>query len=93
MVKLLRYSRDNKILGLRYYAKIEDAPIFDLTIQAIIKTDNQLMVLYDYRWQECTDTDRSKGAYMMFYQGGPIDNFTYVSDPVASTSAESKYNT
>ena len=44
-------------------------------------------ILKDY-----TYTDRSTGAYIVFYQYGPIDHCTYVTGTVAQASAESKYN-
>ena len=47
LVQLLRYIRDNKNLGLKYYSKIEGAPLSDLLIHASINTDIQLMVLPD----------------------------------------------
>ena len=47
LVHLLRYIRDNKKLGLRYYSNIEDTPLSELLIQASIKADNQWMVFYD----------------------------------------------
>ena len=47
------------------------------------------MVLSDYSWQDCLDNGISTGAYIVFYQGGPIDNFTYVPGPVDKYSAES----
>ena len=47
LVHLLRYIRDNKNLGLRYYAKIEGESISDLLIQDSINTENQFMVFYD----------------------------------------------
>ena len=62
LVNLLRYIRENKNLGLVYYSKIEDAPIYELLRKASIKNENQLMVFYDYIWQECTDTGGSKGS-------------------------------
>ena len=43
-------------------------------------------------WQDCPDTGRSKGAYIIFYQGGPIDHGTHVPGPVAQSGAESEYN-
>ena len=50
------------------------------------------MAFSDYSWQDCPDTGRSKGAYIIFYQGGPIDHGTHVPGPVAKSSAESEYN-
>ena len=76
-------------MGLKYYAKIEDAPISDLLRQAIIKTENQLMVLSDSSCQDCPYTGRSTITYILSYQGGPIDHFTHVPCPVNQHSAYS----
>ena len=46
----------------------------------------------DYSWQDCPDTGRSIGAYIIFYQGGPIDYGTHIPGPVDQYSAESEYN-
>ena len=43
-------------------------------------------------WQDCPDTGRSTGSYIIFYKGGPIDHGTHVTGPVAKSSAESGYN-
>ena len=50
------------------------------------------MVLSDSSWKDCPDTGRSTGAYIVFYQGGTIDNFTHVPGSVSQSSAESEYN-
>ena len=42
--------------------------------------------------QDCPDTGRIKGAYIIYYQGGPIDHGTHVPGPVAQYIAESEYN-
>ena len=47
LVHLLRYIRDNKNLGLKYYTEIEYAPLSDILRQARINTDNQFMMFYD----------------------------------------------
>ena len=59
---------------MKYYNKIEDAPISDILIQDSIKTQNQLMVLSDSSWKYFPNTGISTGAYIVFYQYGPIDN-------------------
>ena len=82
LVKLLRYIRYNNNMGLIYYAKIDDAPLSELLIPDIIKNEKQLMVFSDYRLQYFPYTGRSTGAYIVFYQGEPIDHFTPVSGPV-----------
>ena len=37
LVNLLRYIRDNKTLGLKYYADLNDAPVTDLLRQTILR--------------------------------------------------------
>ena len=64
----------------------------DILKQANIKTNNRLRDFYDSSWQDCTDTGRSTGAYIIFYQGGPIDHGSHVPGPVTQSSAESEYN-
>ena len=88
----LRYIRENKTLGLKYYADLNDAPVTDLLRQANIKTKNHLMAFSDSSWHDCPDTGRSTGAYIIFYQVGPIDHGTHVPVPVSQSSAESEYN-
>ena len=36
----------------------------------------------DSSWQDCPDTGRSTGAYIILYQGGLIDHGTHVPGPV-----------
>ena len=74
-------------MGLKYYADMNDAPVTDLLRQANIKTKN-LMAFSDYSWQDFPYTGRSTGAYIIFYQGGPIDHGKNVTGPVAQSSAE-----
>ena len=92
LVHLLRYIRDNKTLGLKYYANLNDAPVTDLLRQPNIKTENKLMAFSDSSWQDFPDTGSSTGAYIIFYQDGPIDHGTHVPGPVAQASAEIDYN-
>ena len=79
-------------MGLKYYADTKYAPLYELLRQSSIKTENQLMAFSDYSWKDCPDTGRSTGAYIIFYQGGPIDHGTHVPGPVSKSSAKSEYN-
>ena len=47
LVNLLIYIRDNKTLGLKYCADLNDAPVTDLLRQSNLKTKNHLMAFYD----------------------------------------------
>ena len=68
------------------------APVTDILRQANINTNNHLIDFSDSSWQDFPDTGRSTGAYIIFYQGVPIDHVTHVPGPVAQSSAESEYN-
>ena len=50
------------------------------------------MAFYDSSWQDCPDNGRSTGAFIIFYQGDPIDHGTYVPGPFAQSITESEYN-
>ena len=56
LVHLLIYIRDNKTLGLKYYADLNDAPVTYLWRQSNIKTKNHLMDFSDSSWQDFPDT-------------------------------------
>ena len=86
-VHLLKYIRDNKTLGLKYYYDNKYVHLSDLLRQTSIKNDNQLMYFSDSSWQDFPDTGRSIGAYIIFYQCGSIDHDTRVPGLVAQSSA------
>ena len=69
-------------MELNYYAYINDAPVSDLLRLASIKNDIQLADSSYSSWKKCLDTGRSIGAYIIVYQGGPIDHGTHVPVPV-----------
>ena len=71
---------------------MNDAPVTDLLRQDSIKNQNQLMDFSDSSWQYFPDTGRSKRAYVIFYQGGPIDHGTHVPGQMYQSSAERQYN-
>ena len=62
LVHILRYIRDNRNLGFKYYENINDAPLSKLLIQVSIKTENHLIAFSDSSWKYFPDTGRSKGA-------------------------------
>ena len=86
LVHILRYISDNKTSGLKYYADMNDAPVSHLLRQASIKTDNHFMYFSGSRWQYFPDTRRSTVAYIILYQGVPIDHGTHVPVTVAQSS-------
>ena len=86
-IHLLRYISDNKALILKYFADLNDTLVTYPLIQANIKTKNHLMAFSNSSWQDCLDTGISKGAYIIFYQGGPIDHGRHITGLGAQSSA------
>ena len=86
LIHLLGYIRDNKTLGLKYYAYLNYALVTDLLRQANIQTKNHLMDFSDSSWQDFPYTGRSTGAYIISYQGGTIDHGPHVPGTVAQSS-------
>ena len=83
LVHFLRYIRENKTLGLKYYDDMKYATLSYLSRQANIKTEKKLMVFSDSSWKYFPDTGISTGAYIIFYQCGPIGHGIYVIVPVS----------
>ena len=77
LVHLLWYIRYNNTLGLKCYADMNDAPVSEQLRQASINTKNQYMALSDSSCKYCTNTGRSTGSYIIFYQCGPIEYECY----------------
>ena len=92
LINLLGYIRDKNTLGLKYYADMNDAPVTDMLRQAIIKTENHLMNFSNSSRKDFPDAGRRTRAYIIFYQGGPIDHGTHVPGTVSQSSEESEYN-
>ena len=92
MVHILRYIKENRTLGLEYYAIINDEPVSDLFRKARIKTENKLMAFSDSIWQDYPHNGTITVSYIIFNQGCKIDHSTHVIGPVAQSSAESEYN-
>ena len=70
-------------MGLKYYADMKDALLYDLLRQASSKTENQLMVICYYSWKDFSDTSISTVAYNICDQVGTIGHGTHVPGPVS----------
>ena len=46
----------------------------------------------DSSWDDDHDTSISTGGYLIFYQGGVIDQSSNMPMPIAMSSAEAEYN-
>jgi hypothetical protein len=89
----LRHLRCNtRRGGIRYYANLSDSPFTKLLASFDGPVDYPVVLCTDASWQDCPDTSRSTGCYMIFVQGGIVDAASFVPNPIALSSAESEYN-
>ena len=82
----------NKTLGIKYSANINDAPVSDLLRKTSNKTENHLRFFYYSSSQNFLDIGKSRGAYIIFYQGVPIDHGSHVSGTFSQPNTYSEYN-
>ena len=92
LIHLLNYIKYKPNVALKFFAKVEDAPVWKLLTQVDTKLDNYIISFSDSSWQDCIDTGKSTGSYIILYQGGVIDHASLVPTPVAMSSAEAEYN-
>jgi len=56
-----------------------------------VNTSSLLITFSDSSWNDDMDNCQSTGAFFTFYMGGIVDHSSNFPDPIALSSAESKY--
>ena len=92
LIHVLRYIKSKPNLGLKYYSDFLQSPLYELLRNQEIQFKNFIISFSDSSWQDCIDTGKSTGSYIIMYQGGVIDHGSMVPTPVAMSSAEAEYN-
>ena len=96
LIHLLHHIRTHCTeMGIRFYSPDEQPaihrlvhsvePTFDFTM-------NPVIVFTDSSWQDCPDTSRSTGCYLIYLFGSLVDAASFVPNPIALSSAEAEYN-
>ena len=93
---LMHHIRTHRTdFGLKFYSPDDSPPVYSLVKQLQPKfdpTDVPILLFTDSSWQDCPDTSRSTGAYILYLFGSLVDGASFVPTPVAMSSAESEYN-
>jgi len=92
LIHLLHHVRCHHKTGTKFYSDFARSPIHEMLRKNNITFEGALFLMTDSSWQDCVDTGRSTGGYLIFYQGGVIDASSNMPDPIAMSSAESEYN-
>jgi transposase InsO family protein len=92
LLHLLRYLRDNALLGIRFYSDLFRAPLMKMLESQKIQQHHAFFGFSDSSWNDDADTGRSTGCFILTYMGGIVDHSSNTPDPVALSSAEAEYN-
>jgi hypothetical protein len=92
LLHLLRYLRDNALLGIRFYSDLFRAPLIQMLEKQQIQQQHAFFGFSDSSWNDDADTGRSTGCFILTYMGGIVDHSSNMPDPVALSSAEAEYN-
>jgi transposase InsO family protein len=92
MLHILRYLRDNSLVGIKFYSDMKDSPITRMLVTENIQQSHPFFTFSDSSWNDDVDTGRSTGCFIVMYMGGIIDHSSNLPDPVALSSAEAEYN-
>jgi hypothetical protein len=91
---LLQHLRCNaRSGGITCCANTSQAPVTKLLDSIGEPTAFPIVMFTDSRWQDCLDTSRSAGCYLVFCQGGIVNGASFVPDPVALSSAKAEHQT
>ncbi len=89
---MLRYLRDNTLLGIRFYSDLFREPLMKMLESQKIQQHHAFFGFSDSSWNDDADTGRSTGCFILTYMGGIIDHSSNMPDPVALSSIEAEYN-
>jgi hypothetical protein len=92
LLHLLRYLRDNALLGIKFYSDLSQAPLIATLKSQKIGQSSPFFGFSDSSWNDDIDTGRSTGCFILTYMGGIVDHSSNMPDPVALSSAEAEYN-
>ena len=96
LIHLLHHIRTHRCdFGIKFYAPDDSPPIHNLIKEINPKFDPvecPIILFTDSSWQDCPDTSRSTGAYVIYMFGSLVGGASFVPNPVALSSAESEYN-
>ena len=96
LIHLMHHIRTHRTkFGLKFYSPDDTPPVYTLLRQLYPKFDPSsvpFLLFTDSSWQDCPDTSRSTGAYVLYLFGSLIDGASFVPTPIAMSSAESEYN-
>jgi hypothetical protein len=94
LLHLLRHLQCHRLRGgIKFYSDITKAPLYQhLTTTGNSKfADYPIMVFSDASFQDCPDSGRSTGGFLIFMQGGAVHATSTMPQLVAWSTCELEY--
>jgi hypothetical protein len=92
LLHVLRYLRDNSLMGTHFYSDLTRAPLIEMVRSQEIQQTEAFFGFSNSSWNDDVDTGRSTGCFIITYMGGIVYHSSNMPDPVALSSAEAEYN-
>ena len=96
LLHLLRHLQCYRLRGgIKFYSNITKSPLHrHLTLAGHDKfAEFPIVVFSDSSFQDCPDTSRSTGGYLIFMQGAVVDAWSSMPQLVAYSTCEAEYST
>jgi hypothetical protein len=91
---LLRHIQCHRCSGgIKFYANNKLSPLYQLLADNNLKDygDYPMLLLADTSFQDCPDTSRSTGSFLLFLQGGVIDAASSMPSLISHSTCEAEY--
>ncbi|KAG7346413.1 hypothetical protein IV203_038386 [Nitzschia inconspicua] len=79
--------------GIKFYSDIKLSPLYQMMIETgnAEHAEAPLILFTDSSFQDCPDTSKSMGGYLLFMKGGVVDNSSHLAGVVCHSSCEAEY--
>ncbi|KAG7339618.1 hypothetical protein IV203_025338 [Nitzschia inconspicua] len=79
--------------GIKFYSDMKLSPLYQMMIETgnAAHADAPLILFTDSSFQDCPDTTKSTGGYLIFMRGGVVDNSSHLAGVVCHSSCEAEY--
>ena len=92
ILHLIGFIKSTSSKGIKFYANIKHSPIHKMLKDNNIQiTEETVLTFTDSSWNDCVDTGRSTGGYIILRQAGAVDYGSHLPVPVAMSSGEAEY--
>ncbi|KAG7357481.1 hypothetical protein IV203_002169 [Nitzschia inconspicua] len=78
--------------GIKFYSDMKLSPLYQMMIETgnAVHADAPLILFTDSSFQDCPDTTKSTGGYLIFMRG-VVDNSSHLAGVVCHSSCEAEY--